>query len=101
MKKTFLKGVFAKIERGYRLTPISWPPGVSALDALNDSTWQRHQAEKNLRKLYIDHQRSFFANTLFNDNSPNNVQAISETFKKIFNYVRVEMFSNNPTGCRL
>ena len=22
------------------------PPGVSALDALNDSTWQRHLAEK-------------------------------------------------------
>ena len=26
--------------------PISWSPGVSALDALNDSTWQRHLADK-------------------------------------------------------
>ena len=52
-------------------------------------------------KISSDHQRSLFANTLFNDNSPNNVQAISETFKKIFNYVRVEMFSNNAPGCRL
>ena len=25
---------------------INWPPGVSALDALNDNTWQRHLAEK-------------------------------------------------------
>ena len=24
----------------------SWQPGVSALDALNDYTWQRHLAEK-------------------------------------------------------
>ena len=44
---------------------------------------------------------AIFSNTLFNDNNPNNVQPISETFKKIFNYVRVEIFSNNATGCRL
>ena len=23
----------------------NWPPGVSALDALNDYTWQKHLAE--------------------------------------------------------
>ena len=34
---------------------LNWSPGVSALDTLNDSTWQRHLAEKIvvLRALYI------------------------------------------------
>ena len=31
---------------------INWPPGVSALDALNDYMWQRHLAEK---KAFIVH----------------------------------------------
>ena len=29
----------------------NWPPGVSALDALNDYKWQRHLAEKTLFKI--------------------------------------------------
>ena len=29
----------------------SWPPGVSALDALNDYKWQRHLAEKYVCKI--------------------------------------------------
>ena len=29
----------------------NWPPGVSALDALNDYTWQRHLAEKTSFKV--------------------------------------------------
>ena len=34
--------------------PNSWPPDVSALDALNDYTWQRRLAEKVvLSALYI------------------------------------------------
>ena len=31
----------------------NWPPGVSALDALNDYTWQRHLAEKSLLKCIV------------------------------------------------
>ena len=34
------------------------PPGVSALDALNDSTWQRHLAEKNRCFKCIVYKRS-------------------------------------------
>ena len=37
-------------------TPISWPPGVSALDTLNDSTWQRHLAEKNRCFKFIEYK---------------------------------------------
>ena len=29
----------------------NWPPGVSALDALKDYTWQRHLAEKTSLKV--------------------------------------------------
>ena len=31
----------------------SWPPGVSALDALHDYTWQRHLAEKRCFKCIV------------------------------------------------
>ena len=31
----------------------SWPPGVSALDGLNDFTWQRHLAEKRRFKCIV------------------------------------------------
>ena len=32
----------------------NWPPGVSALDALNDYTWQRRLAEKmSFKVMYI------------------------------------------------
>ena len=31
----------------------SWPPDVSALDALNDYTWQRHLAEKSRFKCIV------------------------------------------------
>ena len=37
------------------------PPGVSALDALNELTWQRHLAEKNvvLSALSIKEEKIF------------------------------------------
>ena len=38
-------------------TPISWPPGVSALGALNDSRWQRHLAKKILVVLSALHTK--------------------------------------------
>jgi len=31
----------------------SWPPDVSALDALNDYLWQRHLAEKRRFKCIV------------------------------------------------
>ena len=31
----------------------NWPPGVSALDALNDYTWKRHLAEKRRLKCIV------------------------------------------------
>ena len=31
----------------------SWPPDVSALDALNDDTWQRHLAQKSPFKCIV------------------------------------------------
>ena len=31
----------------------NWPPGVSALDALNDYMWQRNLAEKRLLKCIV------------------------------------------------
>ena len=39
-------------------TPISLSARCLALDALNDSTWQRHQAEKNRCFKCIVHKRS-------------------------------------------
>ena len=52
-------------------TPISWPPGVSALDALNDSTWQRHLAEKIvvLSLLFIKQIKIFMKSQLYTNAS--------------------------------
>ena len=45
----------------------SWPPGVSTLDGLNDFTWQRHLAEKNvvLNALHINNNKYYETLTIF------------------------------------
>ena len=42
----------------------SWPPDVSALDALNDYMWQRHLADVTDRsRISSDQKRLFFTVT--------------------------------------
>jgi len=45
----------------------SWPPDVSAIDALNDNTWQRHLAEKSCFKciVYLTNKKYYEILTIY------------------------------------